>query len=199
MTAAPRRWLIGVAVLLLIVMVLAIGAIASGIFDPALAGPLQWRLNGGQIAVAPQSRHVTWLEEEIPQTDFTIRATGAFIRGEEDSGYGLTFGDEENYLAVAVSPLGYLAIWQSDLNTSAINDSYLLQWQTWPHVKGDHELNEIWIDIAGDQASVRINREWLWEGKIGRKSRRIGLLGESFGEGALFDFRSVELFADNNG
>ncbi len=198
MTAGHRRWLIGAAVLLLVVIVVAIGLIASGVFDPVLAGPRQWQVNGKQIAVPPQSRRVSWLAEEIPDSNLTIRVTGALEKGEKDSGYGLTFGDEENYFAVAVSPLGYLAIWESRLHTDTRNDSFLLPWQTWPHVKREHELNEIWVDISGEKASVRINREWLWEGEIGSKSRGIGLLGESFAETALFDFPSIELFAGTN-
>lgn len=199
MIATRYQWVIRAAILLLVATVLAIGLIANGVFDPSPVGTLQWQLQDRQLAVAPQSRDIIWMEEAAPHSAITVRMTGALQSGEEDSGYGLVFGDEENYLAVAVSPLGYLAIWESELRSGKTEDSYLLQWQTWPHVRRAHDSNEIWVDIAGDRATVRINREWLWEGEIGSKSPRVGLLGESFVDSALFDFMSVELFGSAAG
>ncbi len=189
------RWLIRAAVLLLLVAALAILVIASGVFDPSPAGTLRWRLEGKRMLLSPQSRDIIWLEEQVPDFPITIRMTASHNSGEEDIGYGLTLGDEAAYLAVAVSPLGYLAIWESDVQSGGSTDSYLLEWKTWPHVKTASSPNEIWVDIVGNRASVRINREWLWEGEITSGSENIGLLGESFAETAVIDFESVELFA----
>ena len=189
------RWLIRAAVLLLLVAVLAIGVIASGVFDPSPAGPRRWRLEDRQMQLSPQSRDIIWLEEQVPDSPITLRITASHKSGEEDIGYGLLFGDEAAYLAVAVSPLGYLAIWESDVQSGGSMDSYLLEWQTWPHVKTESSPNEIWVDIVGNRASVRVNREWLWEGEIRGGSGNVGLLGESFADTAVIDFESVELFA----
>jgi hypothetical protein len=177
---------------------LAIGLIASGVFDPAPAGTLRWQLAENRMQLSSQSRDIIWLEEQVPAAPITVRVNAAHVEGEEDIGYGLVLGDEAAYLAVAVSPLGYLAIWESDSQSAVSGDSYLLPWQTWPHVKTGSLPNEIWVDIAGNQAAVRINREWLWEGEITNISGKVGLLGESFAGPAAIDFESVELFAENS-
>jgi len=198
MSPTRFQWLIRATVLLLLVTVLAIGVIASGIFDPAPAGTLLWHLDGKRLSPSAETRDITWLDENVPDTPITIHVTAVHNSGEEDIGYGLVLGDEEAYLAIAVSPLGYLAIWQSDVQSSGSADSYLLEWQTWPHVKTDGSSNEIWVDIAGSRAAVRINREWLWEGEIAAGSRNIGLMAESFADPAVIDFQTVELFAKSD-
>ncbi len=190
------RWLMRGAILLLVVTVLAIGLIASGVLDPAPNGSLLWEHDQEQISVASQLRDVLWLEEDVPDSAFTVRMTGALNTGEEDSGYGVAIGDQDAYLAVAVSPVGYLAIWEYDRHTERTQDNYLLQWQTWPHVNTGKVPNELWVDVAGERATVRVNREWLWEGEVGRRTGQVGLLGESFAKAAAFDFASVELYAD---
>ncbi|MDX1414588.1 MAG: hypothetical protein R3293_10380, partial [Candidatus Promineifilaceae bacterium] len=92
---------------------------------------------------------------------------------------------------VAVSPLGYVAIWET-----MDKDNYHVGWQTWPHVQKNNESNEIWLDIEHDQVRVRINREWLWERELATSSHKIGIIGESFGGSAVVDFETLELFAD---
>jgi hypothetical protein len=190
MSATHVRWLIFTAVLLLVITLLIVGLIASGVFDPSPFGQSLWHEDLSKMAVEPLSRQVSWIESETPQLPFTVRLTAAYGSGEYDSAYGLVLGDEESFFSVAVSPLGYLAIWET---TSS--DAYYLNWQTWPHVQKDHGTNEIWLDIEGDRAQVRINREWLWEGNIEVQGRHIGILGESFGEEVIIEFESLKLFA----
>jgi len=196
MPAAHFRWLNRAAVLMLALTVLAVVLIASGVFDPAPLGSRLWTKDLSQMSVPRNSRKIQWLDEELPQLPITIRLNSALQSGEVDIGYGLVLGDETDYLAVAVSPLGYLAIWETGQEDTTTVDSYLLNWQTWPHVHTAGESNEIWLDISGDRAGVRINREWLWEGEISAVTGSVGLLGESFGETAVIDFETVELFSD---
>lgn len=192
--AAPRfRWLIRTAVFLLILAVVFIGLILSGVFDPSPFGPRQWQEELLQMSVDPNSRQINWLTFDLPPPPFTIRLKGAYSGGEADSSYGLALGSAGEYFAVAVSPLGYLAIWET-----TENDSYYLDWQTWPHVRKGIEENEIWLDIEGDLARVRINREWLWEGSFEYEGDKIGILGESFGEEVVVDFESIEMFTGSN-
>ena len=193
MSTTHIRWLNRTAVLMLAVTVLAISLIASGLFDPSPFGQSLWREELPQMTVVPASRQISWMNNDMPSPPFTARLTAAHKSGEADSGYGLILGSEERYLAVAVSPLGYLAIWET-----ATSDSYHLNWQTWPHVNRGTETNEIWLDVDGDQARVRINREWLWEGEIDIQIYGIGILGESFGEETVIDFESVEMFANSS-
>ena len=196
MPAAHIRWLNRTAVLILALTILAVVLIASGVFDPAPLGSLLWTKELSQMSIPRNSREIRWLDEELPQSPMTIRLSGARQSGEEDIGYGLVLGDETAYLAVAVSPLGYLAIWRAAEQDAATNDSYLLNWQTWPHVHTASESNEIWLDISGDRAGVRINRERLWEGDMSALGGNVGLFGESFGETAVIDFETIELFSD---
>jgi hypothetical protein len=195
MPASHIWWLNRTAVLMLTLTILAAVLIAGGVFDPAPLGSQLWTRELSQMSVPRNSREIRWLDEELPHSPMTIRMSGARQSGEEDIGYGLVLGDETAYLAVAVSPLGYLAIWQAAEQEAETNDSYLLNWQTWPHVHTADESNEIWLDISGDQVGVRINRERLWEGDISALAGNIGLLGESFGETAVIDFETVELFS----
>ena len=176
--------------------VLAIILIASGLFDPSPLGSQRWTTELAQMSLPRNSREIQWLDKDLPQSPFTIRLNAVRQSGERDIGYGLALGDQSAYLAVAVSPLGYLAIWEAAEEDAIIVDSYLLNWQTWPHVHTAGESNEIWLDISEDRAAVRINREWLWEGEISAVTGSVGLLGESFGETAVIDFETVELFSD---
>ena len=181
--------------MLLLAAVLFIGLIASGWLDPSAAGTQVWHLEGQQMPLTPQSRHIVWQEEIVPDYPHTIRMTAALSKGEKDTGYGIALGDEDAYLAVAVSPLGYLAVWESKAVGESSKDSYLLPWQTWPHVRLASAPNEIWLDIVDSHITVYINREWLWEGEMANGAGSIGLLGESFAGTAVIDFESIALFA----
>ncbi len=190
MNTPQIKWLNRTAVILLVVTVLAISLIASGVFDPSPFGPQLWQEELAPMIVDPISRNINWLNRDLPSPPFTTRLTAAHEGGEVDIGYGLVLGNDEHYLAAAISPLGYLAIWEA-----SADDSYHLNWQTWPHVNKGNENNEIWLDIEGDQARVRINREYLWEGEIDLQSGGVGVLGESFGAASIIDFQSIEMFA----
>lgn len=189
MSTTHFGWLIRAAVFLSAITLVIIILISSGVFDPTPLGPSFEREDLQPMIVEPLSRQVRWIRNDIP-SPFTARMTAVLGSGEYDSAYGLVLGDEEGTFSVAVSPLGYLAVWET---TSS--DSYYLKWQTWPHVHKNHEINEIWLDIEGDRAQVRINRERLWEGDIEVQGRNIGILGESFGEEVEIEFESIELFA----
>lgn len=198
MVSARSHWLNRAAILVLLVTAVLIALIAAGVFDPQPLGALRWQTAEQRVTAPAKSREIRWVEEGVPQSSTTLRLTAALADGETDSGYGLVLGDEENYLTVAVSPLGYLAIWESSLNPGAAGDTYLLQWQTWPHVKMNGEANELWLDVEGNQATVRVNREWLWEGPINNTGPQVGLLVESYGDAAVVDFMELALFADED-
>ena len=133
------------------------------------------------------------MADPLPSGRYSLRLTAAREDGETDIGYGLALGDENEYLAVAVSPLGYLSVWQK----SGAETDTILPWQTWPHVGRGLEPNEIWLDSEENgRLTIRINREFLWEGEIEPPSGQIGLIGESFGETAVVDFQAVRIFEE---
>ena len=199
MVNTRSRWLGRAAVLILIFTALLIALIAAGGFDPKPLGAQRWEVAAQNVSAPAKSREIAWLEEAVPQTSKTLHLAAALSEGEADSGYGLALGDEEQYLAVAVSPLGYVALWETDFRSGTARDEYLLQWQPWPHVKLGEDTNEIWLDVEGDRATVRVNREWLWEGSIRSAGQRVGLLVESFGDAADVDFGQLALFAGEDG
>ncbi len=194
-----RRHLRRGAIVLAALVVLAVVLIAAGTFDPQPLGPL-WRtdrpgrheLPGAGETFIPQA--APWPPEETPPK-FSVRLT-AVSDGELDSGYGLALGDGTNELFVAVSPLGYAAVWETQPDGAA---EYSRPWQVWPHVRPGQEANELWLDVAqtprGAAITVRINRELFWQGEIDTLPRQVGLWGQSFGGPVGVDFQTLEWFA----
>ena len=123
--------------------------------------------------------------------------------GETDIGYGLVVGDDDLYLLVALSPLGYLTVrYVSDTDEANSGDATRQQskesglpWQTWPHIRTGEQSNEIWLDVNdGAVSGVRINRELLQTEDFPLRGNQIGLWVESFGDSAEIDFAEMELF-----
>ena len=170
-------------VLLLAATAVILFLILSGVFDPKPLGELVLERPLFPQIIAPQAPPINWLAEPIPTSNYTVRLTAAQEEGQGmDIGYGLVLGSEAAHLAVVVSPLGSLSVWQ----TNGPETEIILPWQTWPHVARNQEPNEIWLDVAdSDRLTIRINREFLWEGEIRPVSGQIGLIGESFGETAV--------------
>ena len=188
-------WLRGTAVLLLCVMLTGILFIGTGVFDAQPVGVLQAVYRPfGQIDVG-QSRRVVWLDAPLPHEDFSVRVTAVYQSGESDSLCGLAIGNDEGYLFVGVSPSGYVTVEQSTSpQSSVLSPQPLVPFQTWPHVHAGTEPNEIWIDVIGDEVTVRINRELLWAGEVAGAGGQVGVVVESFGETAVFDFPMLQLF-----
>ncbi len=168
--------------------------ILSGVFDPKPVGALVGERPLFPQIIAPEAPRLTWLEEPVPTGSYTVRLTAAQEEGQGmDIGYGLVLGDDDTHVAVAVSPLGYVSVWQQKGDEMDV----IFPWQPWPHVGRGSAPNEIWVDVAdAGQVAIRINREFLWEGEIDRPSGQIGVIGESFGETTVVDYRSLEIFEE---
>ncbi len=191
------RWLSILAVILLLVIVSGIGLISAGVFDPKPLGSAKVEYPLNPVDIQGNSQELNWIEDQISLPMFTVRLTASRLRGEVDVAYGLAIGDKNDYLVVAVSPLGYYSIWRgSDVASQTENNQVIESWQTWPHVRTDENDNEIWIDVQNDRiTSIRINREILWQEPLPIHSRGIGLWVQSFGEPAVIDFQKIELFS----
>ena len=48
--------------------------------------------------------------------------------------------------------------------------------------------------MQGEEITVRINRELLWQGPQSLPTRNIGYFGENFGEAAVYTFPALEIF-----
>lgn len=172
---------------LLATAVFLIILIASGLFDPKPVGKLQTTLPATTLTVDKPGQTITWVDGSLPVSDFSLRGTAVYQSGNLDSGVGLALGDETSQFIVAVSPLGYALVQQ--------NETAVLPWQPWPHVRLEDNPNEIWIDVQGEEITVRLNRELLWQGTGPLPTRNLGLFAEYFGETAVFSITSLEIFA----
>ncbi len=190
--------------LLLIGLVAIIGAIilliVAGTWDPRPAGNLVASIAPGTRTTSDRGA-VEWLADPAlspaPAKMATLQMEAAFSGGELDSGYGLAYGDRNSALVVAVSPLGYAAVWEQ----GAPGEPELshLPWQPWPHVQTAGTSNEIWLDLipAGSRTdvTVRVNREILWQGSIPTPGEaQAGLWLGSEEEATTVDFQTVSLF-----
>ncbi|WP_420645130.1 hypothetical protein [Candidatus Leptofilum sp.] len=181
----------GVLAYLLATAVFLIILIAVGVFDPKPVGELQRTLPGTSLTVNQRGQTVVWLDEPLPDGDFSVRGTAVLQEGNPDSGIGLAVGSEAHAFVVAVSPLGYVLVQHGD--------EVVLPWQPWPHVRADNTPNEIWIDVRGNEITVRLNRELLWQGTAALETRRLGLFSEGFGgETAVYTISTIEIFATEN-
>ena len=200
------RWLRWTAVLLLIAAVIAISLTAAGTFDPRPNGTEQWQRLLPAETIPAHSRRLVWLDQPLPDQAYSVRLTAAYRSGELDIGYGLVLGTNNEYLAAAVSPPGYVAIWQVTSEQLLLNSSrsrplaFIIPWQPWPHVRTGAETNELWVDVdradnsTNERITVRINREWLWSGEVEILEGQIGLWVESFGEAAVLNSQRLQLF-----
>jgi hypothetical protein len=173
------RW---TAVCLFITIITMIILIGSGLFDPKPVGSLQWQKSLTQTIPA-QSQQITWLGD-VPAGDFSVRVTAVYQSGELDSQYGLIIGQDDDYLAITVSPTGYAAIWQQ---------SPVRPFAPWPHVQMGNAPNEIGLDRVNGRVTIRINREILWQGEV-QVIGEVGVFGESWGKTAVIRYPSIQLY-----
>ncbi|MCB9421774.1 MAG: hypothetical protein H6667_18380 [Ardenticatenaceae bacterium] len=179
------RWLTG---LMLGTAVTLIILIAAGTFDPKPIGKLQWERPLPSQTIAANSQYIIWLAA-APEGNYSLCLMTSYQSGESDLLYGLAIGDEEDFWVTAVSPLGYAAVWEQQSALSVEHFAF----QPWPHVRPDE--NEIWLNVVDGRIIIRLNRELLWQGEVDLDSGQIGLWLESFGETAVVNFPTLQIFA----
>lgn len=185
---AVWRWLGLAAVLLLVATVAAISLISTGLFDPQPLGEQVSRQTLSPRTVAAGETGLFWTDTPLPETPASLRldAEGGT---KATAGYGLAVGNPEEYLGAAVSSAGYVALWQQ----AGSERNYLLPWQPWPHVRPDAS-NEMQIDVDGEQITIRVNRELLWQGESQLHGRQVALLGQGFADEATIFFQTLTRF-----
>lgn len=188
------------AAAVVILSAFAVALIAAGVFDPQPLGPLIHTDKPGRHSLNETGERnfavpAPWVADATPDS-FSVRLVATYIDGELDSGYGLALGDDTGRLVVALSPLGYAAIWEE---AGPDEITYHLPWQTWPHIRMGGADNEIWLDMVGDRGranlTARINREVLWQGLVDLHPDTISLYQSTFGAPVTTDFRTLEWFA----
>lgn len=132
----------------------------------------------------------TWLPAPQLAGGGTVQMTAAHAGGEQDMVYGVLVGTAANYLAVGISPLGYVVL-------ESVQDGSptpLLPLQTFPHVRGGTAANIFTVALVAEgELVVRLNGEWLWQGPA-PEGGQIGLWGRSFGGAAVVDFQQAAVW-----
>ena len=179
-------------------IILAVIAIAAGLGDPRPFGASIMTADLEPMSVTPGVRTILSLDTvSLPSPPFSLKLRAALEHGDPDSAYGLLLEGASGSTAVLVSPLGNVAVTTKQGKGDRLTTEAVLPWQTWPHVHRDRDVNEIWLDITPDEASIRINGELLWSGTLAGNISDLALLGESYGETAVIDFQQLELFAES--
>lgn len=197
---SARRAVRLAAVVLLLAAGGVIALIAAGAFDPLPGAPPAHTAAPGPVSLS--SRGEVLYPQPLPfdtlPEHYWLRLNAAYSAGERDSGYGLALGDTEQGLTVAVSPLGYAAVWAKHGETTA----ELLPWQTWPHVRTGDAANEIWLEVRdhGGQAEVAawVNRQLLWQGKMPTPAGGAALWLAGFSGPVTVDFRALDWWAEQS-
>lgn len=197
----PRRamqWLGISAAVVLVAIAMSIALISAGVFDPRPQGKLAKSFDIDQALMVNGNQQIEWFDQAFSSRSYTIRLSANLAAGDLDTGYGLLLGNENQFVGVAVSALGYATIWQSAAAAGDISQQIsILPWQTWPHVHTNQDSNEIWIDVShGKISSVRLNREIFWQGSVPLNDHKYGIWAEGFAGPANIDFSLVELFFD---
>jgi len=196
-----RKLFIFATSFLLLVALLAIVAISGGLFDPKPQGELISReIIDRQIRIDDEYQRL--LSSNPSYAEYSVRLNAAWGSGDQDIGYGLKLGNENEGTIVAVSPLGYVTIMEQQENQAPAGigleykePDHIMPWQTWPHVRQESQTNEIWIDVMDSQmTSVRVNRELLWKGAAPLMGSDAFFWAESYGEPAIVTIGSYELF-----
>ncbi len=189
------------AIALLVTAVALIVLIASGAFDPKPKGAFLHTDYPGTLEQDRVGEQIVELEPpwpaDSPPERFSVRLKAAHLAGDLDSGYGLALAGEGGRLIVAVSPLGYVAVREEAADGQFV---YLIPWSTWPHVRMGEDVNEIWLDVDGDDGrtviAASVNRELLWRGETAWLPDQISLWLAAFDGRTEVDFRSLEWFAE---
>ena len=164
-------------------------------FDPEPAGQVVWQSDSVELRAYAGSTETLWYSTPLPADRFALELRARHESGDRDAAFGLILGQEDGEVVVAVSPLGYVAIWKQNALHSLESAEFLLPWQTWPHVNPDDQENEFQIDAHGDEITVRLNHEQLWVGSGFSPIDRAGLIVKSFGTGTEVGFGEAVLFA----
>lgn len=195
----PRRvwfWLGSSALLTLHLIVIGIGLISAGVFDPPLGGSVQAHLTPGQLRAPGGATVVRPLASGL-HAPFSGQLEAALLEGSAESAYGLRLDEGNNQFGMALSPTGYVRVWQ----TIAGHTDERVVWQTWPHIHLGQVVNTWWLNVGLEKAAlvIRLNGELLWReaGSAWCRSAagcQLSLWVDSPGDAAVIAFPTWRLY-----
>lgn len=194
--ARSKSRAITILALLVCCAILLIAAFSTlGYFDPTRQGKPIWSTELDPIQLQPKAIEMRWLREELPRSPLSILLTAGHGSGDPDSAYGLLLGQEDNNIAIMISPLGSIAITKYPAQQVSGAADHTLPWQTWPHVQTGDQPNDLLVYLEDDKISVRLNGEFLWAADDIEPVNRLGLIAASYGEEVTIDFQVAEISA----
>ena len=193
MVTSKSRILTLAALSLIGSIVLIVFLLSRGFFDPIAVDEPIWPKKFFLMRLPAQTEKLLWLPENLDQTPLSVRVIGNLESGDSDSAYGIVISQSDGEIMIMISPLGYISIWHESASINTDNKYFYLPWQTWPHVHTGNSENEIYVRLAGDTISVRVNRELLWETNEIDQVDHIGIMGVSFGDDTTINFRLPEI------
>jgi hypothetical protein len=197
MAGSKSRSIRAFAILILAGVILVGLLVLSGLLDPRPQGAPVWQQARSELDLAELSEEIRFLTAYPIDSDIVLNLASRAASGELDIGYGLALSSDEDTIVIAVSPLGYAAIWEAGTAASPSGRNYLMPWQTWPHILSGRQENEIQLWTSGNILAVRVNHELLWQGAIPGQYDRVNLYGISYGDEAVIEARSIELFVEH--
>jgi hypothetical protein len=112
------------------------------------------------------------------------------VEGDPDLGAGLVLGSREAWLGIAVSPLGYVRLWEETPEDVVEH----LPWQPWPHVRRNIAPNDLDVSYDGRAVEIFVNRERLWVGELPVSVSAVGFWGVAYGGPTAVRLGPLQLF-----
>lgn len=165
-----------------------------GWWDPQPVGQASWQSHAQTVNAPTVGSQLDWVAHPPLPTDFSWRGALHYQSGHPDSGAGVALGDGCTAVVVAVAATGYLTVQQQPATATCAAFHHYIPWQTWPHVRPDAGVNEIWLDWANGRLTVRINRELLWTGLLAFQPTQFGFYSEGFGQTAVYQADAFTLY-----
>lgn len=175
-----QRWVRLTAVLLTLVTAVALLLIGLGVFVPRPVGVAQQRLDDVRLTIPANGHIETALPVTVPP-EFSLRGTAVWQSGEADVLVGVRLHQADDTVDVLLSPLGYVGVVDA------------MPVQPWFWVRRGAAPNELWLDVAGGEVTVWLNRERLWAGSVPGVTA-VSLVGESFGKTAVVRFAELVFY-----
>jgi hypothetical protein len=154
-----KHWvfaLITLAALMLAGLVVLL-ALALGAGDPPQAGPLRWQADTPQtweLEAEPGdiTRYVA--PNPVSALPLTLEVTAAST-GSRESAWGIWLDTDPIPLELLISRAGY----------ALVSLDQQPDWRGFPHIR-PLQFNRLYVHLADDRATLRINDEIIWHGQI---------------------------------
>jgi hypothetical protein len=144
--------------LALMVGLALIVALALGWNNPRPTRSPDWEAPGLPLSLETTSNEAVVTLLGYLSGDFTLEVEAAPLSGPDFNGYGLVYRaqDGAHYYAFAVGADGYYSV----LRVEGDEETPLVDWQQFPHVRRGRQANRLRVNCAGPTCRFYINDEY---------------------------------------